>query len=71
MQNEYCTHDQYFPEFLILHGNQKSKTLFLPSRLSVRPWVRSFVSACVRHKIFFSLKSPRNHPLTPEVDPRG
>ena len=23
----------------------------------------------VRHKNFFSLKSPWNHPLTPEVDP--
>ena len=25
----------------------------------------------VRHKNFFLLKSPWNHPLTPGVDPRG
>ena len=29
------------------------------------------IHTSVRHKIFFLLKSPRNHPLTPEVDPRG
>ena len=34
---------------------------------SVCPCVRT----CVRHKIFFSLKSPWNHPLTPGVDHRG
>ena len=33
----------------------------------VRPWVRG----SVRHKIFFSLKSPWNHPLTPGVNPGG
>ena len=33
--------------------------------------MRAFVRSCVRHKIFFSLKSPWNHPLTPGVEPRG
>ena len=37
--------------------------------LSIRP---SFVCSCVRpSQIFFSLKSPWNHPLTPVVDPWG
>ena len=31
--------------------------------------IRSFVRPFVRHKIFFLLKSPWNHPLTPGVDP--
>ena len=38
-----------------------SKPLFPPSRLCVHMCVRPYV----RHKIFFSLKSPWNHPLTP------
>ena len=33
----------------------------------VCPSIRTYV----RHKIFFLLKSPWNHPLTPGVDPRG
>ena len=38
--------------------------------MSVCPFgVRCLVSVC--HKIFFSLKSPWNHPLTPGVDPQG
>ena len=41
----------------------KSKPLFPPSRLSVHPPLVT--------KIFFSLKSPWNHPLTPGVDPWG
>ena len=46
----------------------QSKPLFPPSRLSVHMCVlRTYVC----HKIFFSLKSPWNHPLTPGVDPRG
>ena len=28
-------------------------------------------SVFIRHKIFCSLKSPWNHPLTPGVDPQG
>ena len=44
-----------------------SKSLFRPTSLSVLALVRP--SVC--HKIFFSLKSPWNHLLTPMVDPRG
>ena len=44
-------------------------SLRLSVRLSVHPSVRP--AGGVRcHKIFFSLKSPWNHPLTPGVDPR-
>ena len=50
---------------------KQSTTLFRLSCLSVHPFVRSFVCPSVRHKKFFSLKSPWNHPLTPGVDPRG
>ena len=39
--------------------------------LSVLPCVRPSVRSSVRHKIFFSLKSPWNHPLTAQVDPWG
>ena len=31
----------------------------------------SILHPSVRHKNFFSLKSPWNHPLTPGADPRG
>ena len=34
-------------------------------------FVRPFVRPSVRHKIFFLLESPWNHPLTTGVDPRG
>ena len=38
---------------------------------SIRPSFRHSVIPSVRHKIFFSLKSPWNHPLTPGVHPWG
>ena len=43
-----------------------NKPLFPPSRLCVHA-----TTTFVCHKIFFSLKSPWNHPLTPGVDPWG
>ena len=46
-------------------GMMYSTSLFQQVRLSVHARVS------VRHKIFFSLKSPWNHPLTPGVNPRG
>ena len=49
-----------------LQQHASSKSLFRPTRLSVHPSVRPSVRLSVRHKNFFSLKSPWNHPLTPE-----
>ena len=50
---------------LIFHLNHYFNRHVCPSMF--RPFVRPFV----RHKNFFSLKSPWNHPLTPGVGPRG
>ena len=51
-------------------GNFDSKSLHLHNYFDYHICL-SFRSSGFRHKNFLSLKSPWNHPLTPEVNPRG
>ena len=69
-KTENNTSNDFSQSQTVLLGKGCSIYITISTVTSVRPSVVCRVSS-VRHKKFFSLKSPWNHPLTPWVDPRG